>query len=57
MLLVVGEIASIDRGWLRAVLLHSSDLGLVVGEIASIDRGWLRGSDKPCEFHERVSEK
>ena len=40
----VGEIASIDRGWLLnpgQVFLTFEDQ---VGEIASIDRGWLLNS-------------
>jgi len=36
----VGEIASIDRGWLLE-LLHPLYPLTLVGEIASIDRGWL----------------
>ena len=39
--LLVGKIASIDRGWLRKAKEHWKFI-LQVGKIASIDRGWLQ---------------
>ncbi len=37
----VGEIASIDRGWIPERMTKGIKISLVVGEIASIDRGWI----------------
>ena len=36
----VGEIASIDRGWIPTANANSV-MTMQVGEIASIDRGWI----------------